>query len=107
MADAYKTLIQAAISNVAATLGSAVGVGKSWIVKHISVVNTSGSAVTFQLFKNGTVAASAWTQSAISVPANGMAEWDGTEALASGEYFAGVASTNGDLKFTASGDEVS
>ena len=65
------------------------------------------AAVTFQLFKNGTTGAYAITQAAMSVPANGLAEWDGTEALAAAEYIAGVASASTSLSCTISGDEVS
>jgi hypothetical protein len=106
VADAYKTLIQAVITASAATLGAAVPGGKSWIVKHIAVVNVTSGAITFQLFRNGTASTNAWTQAAISVPANGMAEWDGTEAMAAAETLAGVASLTNSLYLTASGDEI-
>jgi hypothetical protein len=106
MADAYKTLYQGQLPSTVATLAT-VGALKSWIVKHISIVNVTSGAVTFQLFKNGTTSDFAWTPAAISVPANGMAEWDGTEAMAAAEYFAGVASAATSLSCTISGDEVS
>ena len=106
MADNYKTLYQGQLPNSVATLAT-VGGSKWWIVKHISIVNTTAAAVTFQLFKNGTTAAFAWTQAAMSIPANGCAEWDGQEALAAAEYFAGVASAATALTCTISGDEVS
>lgn len=106
MADAYKTLYQGQLPSTVATLAT-VGGGKSWIVKHISVVNTTAGAVTFGLYKNGTTAAFAWSPGAISVPAGGMAEWDGTEAMAAAEYIAGVASAATSLTVTISGDEVS
>jgi len=106
MADAYKTLYQGQLPSTVATLAT-VGGGKSWIVKHISIVNVTSGAVTFQLFRNGTTTAFAWTPAAISVPANGMAEWDGTEAMAATETIAGVASAATSLTMTMSGDEVS
>lgn len=106
MADAYKTLYQGQLPSTVATLAT-VGGGKSWIVKHISIVNVTAGAVTFQLFKNGTTTPYAWTPAAISVPANGMAEWDGTEAMAATETIAGVASAATSLTMTMSGDEVS
>jgi len=106
MADSYKTLYQGQLPASVTTLATVAG-GKSWIVKHIAIVNTTAAAVTFQLFKNGNTAAFAWTPAAISVPANGMAEWDGTEAMAATEYLAGIASAGTSLSCTISGDEIS
>ena len=106
MADNYKTLYQGQLPSSVATLAT-VGGSKWWIVKHIVIVNVTSGAVTFQLFKNGTTTPFAWTPAAISVPANGMAEWDGSEAMAAAEYLAGVASAATSLTMTVSGDEVS
>jgi hypothetical protein len=106
MADAYKTLYQGQLP-ASVTVLATVGTGKSWIVKHITVVNTTAAALTFQLFRNGTTAAYAWTQQALSVPAYGMAEWDGTEAMADAETMAGIASAAASLTMTMTGDEVS
>jgi len=106
MADAYKTLYQDQLPNSVATLVT-VGGAKSWIVKHISIVNNGPGNATFQLFRNGTTAAFAWSPPLMSIVDSGMAEWDGTEALASGETFAGVASVASQLTITITGDEVS
>lgn len=106
MADAYKTIYQGQLPNTATVLVT-VGVAKSWIIKHMTFVNTTGGAVTFQLFKNGTTAAFAWNPSAVSIPANGMAEWDGTAALATGETIAAVASAATSISAIIEGDEVS
>jgi hypothetical protein len=106
MADSYKTLYQGQLPASVTTLAT-VGALKSWIVKHISIVNTTSGAVTFQLFKNGATAAFAWSPTAIPVPANGMCEWDGTEAFAAAEYIAGIASAATSLTMTMSGDEIS
>ncbi len=105
MADAYKTLYQGQLPNSVSTLAT-VGAAKSWIVKHISIVNTTSGVVTFALYKNGTTDAYRWTPT-ISVPALGSSEWDGTEAMAAAEYWAGVASAVTSLTCTISGDEVS
>ncbi len=106
MADAYKTLYQGQLPASVTTLAT-VGASKSWIVKHIKIVNTSGAPVTFQLFKNGTTAAFAWTPAGWSIPANGAAEWDGTMSMATTEYIAGVAGSAATLTMTMDGDEVS
>jgi len=106
MADAYKTLVQAAVPTTAAMIGSAVGAAKSWIAKHIIIINTGTvGALTVQLFKNGTTAAYAFS-GVMSVGPGGHAEWDGTEAFATGEYIAGVGSASG-MYLVMSGDEVS
>ena len=105
MSDVYKTLYQGQLTAALNTLAT-VPASKWWIVKHISIVNTTNGAITFQLFKNGTAAVNAWTPDAMSVPAKGMTEWDGTEALAAAEYFAGIASVAASLTITISGDEV-
>jgi hypothetical protein len=104
MADAYKTLYQGQLPNAAATLAT-VGGAKSWIVKHIGLANNTAGAVTWQLFRNGTAAANLWIGG--SIPANGYAEWDGQEALATAETFAGIAATANSVTITISGDEVS
>jgi hypothetical protein len=104
MADAYKTLIQAAIPTTAAMIGSTPGVGKTWIMMHFSIRNTSGGTITVELFRNGTTAAYSWL-GVISIGAGGHLEWDGTEALGASDYIAAVASNSG-LYFHASGDEV-
>jgi hypothetical protein len=105
MADAYKTLYQGQLPAAAATLAT-VGGAKSWIVKHIEIVNTTAGALTWQLFRNGTTAAFAitplWT-----VPASGKCEWDGTMALAAAETIAGVAQAATSVNCVICGDEVS
>lgn len=106
MADAYKPFYQGQLPSTVGTLAT-VGGGKSWIVKNISIVNTSASPVTFQLFKNGTTGAYAITPSGMTVPANGMVEWDGTRAFAASDYIAGVAGSATTLSMEMSGDEVS
>jgi hypothetical protein len=106
MADAYKTLYQGQLPNAAATLAT-VGGAKSWIVKHIDIVNTGGSELTFQLFRNGTTAAFAITPSGWTVLGGGKCEWDGTMALAAGETIAGVAGAASTVNVVICGDEVS
>lgn len=101
----YKTFYQAQLPVSVGTLVT-VSTNKNWVVKHISIVNVTSGAVTFQLFKNGSTSPYAWTPAAIVVPANGLAEWDGMEAMAMGEYWAGVASADSSLTCTISGDEI-
>jgi len=106
MADAYKVLYQGQLPNSATAIAT-VGGGKSWIVKHISIVNTTAAAVTFSLYRNGLTDATRWLPEAVSVPAKGFAEWDGCECLAAGETIGAIASAATSLTCTISGDEVS
>ena len=106
MADAYKTLYQGQLPNTVTTLAT-VGGGKSWIVKHIDIVNTTAGDLTFQLFRNGTTAAFAITPTGWTVPNSGKLEWDGTMAFATAETIAGVAQSASALNIIICGDEVS
>jgi hypothetical protein len=106
MADAYKTLYQGQLPSTVGTLVT-VGTGKAWIVKHMSFVNTTAGAITFQLFKNGSTGAYAITPAGMTIPANGMVEWDGTMAFAQAEYIAGVAGSATSVSVVIEGDEVS
>lgn len=104
MADAYKTLYQGQLP-ASVTVLATVGASKSWIAKHIAIRNVTAGAVSFQLFRNGTTAAFSWF--AAVIPAGGLAGWDGTEAFATGETIAGVASAATSLSMLMTGDEVS
>jgi len=103
--DAYKLLYQAQLGSSVATLAT-VGTGKGWIIKSIQVVNNDSSARTFALYRQGTAASNIITPPNISVPAGGMAEWDGTMALNDAETIRGGASVASQLTITISGDEV-
>jgi hypothetical protein len=106
MADAYKTLIQAAIPTASAMIGAAVPGAKSWIVGKKTVVNTNATGTLwFQLFKNGTSAAYA-ISGQILVPAGQGVENDELSSMAAAEYIAGVASGTG-FVLMVDGDEVS
>lgn len=102
--DDYKLLYQ---GQLAASVGTLITVasGKAHIIKHISIVNNDSSARTFQLFRQGTAAANAITP-IMTIPAGGIAEWDGTQAMAATETLRGVASVATMLTTTISGDEV-
>ncbi len=77
------------------------------IVKHMSVVNTGTVAATFELATGGTVAANVITPPTFNVNAGGMAEWDGTMAIGSGETLYGSASAATTLSIRIDGDQVS
>lgn len=109
MTDTYKTLYQGYLPTTAGALytvpngPTALGA----IVKHMTVVNVTGAAATFQLFRNGTAASNAITPSSMTVPANGLMEWDGTDAYLSADSIQGIASASNTLLITIDGDQVS
>lgn len=105
MADAYKTLYRGQLPSSVTTLYTAPS---AVIIKHISIVNNDASARTFALYRNGTTAAFIFSPStAVSIPAGGSIEWDGTMALESGGTIAGIASAATQLTMIMDGDEVS
>ena len=106
MADAYKTLYQGQLPASVAVIAT-VGVAKSWIIKHIDIVNTGGTELTFQLFRNGTTSPFAITPSGWTVLGGGKCEFDGSIALAAGETIAGVAGAATTVNVIIDGDEVS
>lgn len=103
--DDYKLLYQGQLGNTVSTLAT-VASGKAWIIKHISAVNNDSSARTFALYRQGTAASNIITPPAMAIPAGGMAEWDGTMALAATETLRGGASVATQVTLTVCGDEV-
>lgn len=103
--DAYKTLYQGQLASSVATLYT-VGGGLAHIIKNIKVVNNDSSARTFSLLVGGTAATNRIGPAAMSIPAGGMAEWDGTMCLAATETLRGFGSAATQLTITVSGDEV-
>ena len=106
MADTYKLLYQGQLPSSVATLAT-VGTGKMWIIKHITVVNNDSAARTFALYRQGTAATNIITPPAMTIPAGGMAEWDGTMSLNDAETIRGVGSVATMLSVCIDGDEVS
>ena len=106
MTDTYQELYRGQLPTGTTTLYTAT-TASGTIIKHISVVNTSASGVQFQLFRDGTSAANAITPPFWQVPFYGQMEWDGTMALGSGNYLAGIAGTVSALTLTMDGDVVS
>jgi len=105
MADAYKTLYQGQVPGTATTLAT-VGALKSWIIKHWTAANPTAGALTLKLWKNGTTDPFL-LYPPITIPAGGVAEWDGTMAMATTEFIAGLASAATSITLTIDGDEVS
>ncbi len=103
--DTYKTFYSGQPATTGTTLYTAPAGGA--IMKHISVVNTDTVDRTIQFFRNGTDAAHQWTPVMVVKANSGMCEFDGTEALGSGDTLYAVTSVNTKLTTTVSGDELS
>ena len=76
------------------------------IIRHIRIVNTTGSAITASLFVGATGGSAAGTEffgSAISVPANSATDWFGLLLLDSADFLTSTASGAG-LTFEGEGD---
>lgn len=105
MADAYKTLYRGQLASSVATIYTVPGATAA-IIKHISVVNNDSTDRTFALYRNGTAAANLFTPPAVTVPAGGSWEWDGTMSLEAAGTIAGVGSVASQLTCIIDGDEV-
>jgi hypothetical protein len=77
----------------------------TFIVRHIRIANTSGTAATATL-SIGADAAGTRLLSAKSIPANDVYDWTGFLVLAAGETLRGQAGTTNVLAVTVSGIEV-
>lgn len=108
MSDVCKLLYQGQLPAAVATLATVPSSPViSWIVKHWIVVNNDTVARTFALYRQGTAATNIITPPAVSVPAGGCVEWDGTMSMGTGETLRGVGSVATMLTLTVDGDEVS
>ena len=105
MADAFKKLYQGALPASAGVLAT-VGAGKTWLVKAIALVNTSGTDRTAALWDGGVADGNAILPPAVIV-AGGMAYFDGMITLAAGATLQGQAGAATSITITVYGDEVS
>lgn len=107
MANAFKVLAQGQLGAAVATLAT-VGAAKTWVIKHITIVNNDTVARTFGLYVGGTAAANAITPPAVSIPNGGSWEWCPCDiTLETGQTIAGGASVATQLTYTIFGDEIS
>lgn len=77
------------------------------LIKHIRIVNKTGSAATASLWLGATGANAAGTEvivQATSIPANSYLDWYGQLRIASTEYLVGGAGTATALTFEAEGE---
>jgi hypothetical protein len=103
MSDSFKLLFQGAISDSQTVLYTVTST--STIIRHMFIVNTTGSTVSLAMWRNGL------TDSYIIVPNlvlnNGeSAEWEGVMSLLLGESIAATSSINNGLTITIDGDEI-
>jgi hypothetical protein len=104
MTDTYKTLYQGQVP-ASGTILYIVGAGKSTIIKHWTAVNLLPAGCSIRMWKNGVTDPYA-IMPTITIPMSGYAEWDGTMAMAAGEWIAAQAGTINAITVTLDGDEV-
>lgn len=107
MADVFKTLGQAELAQAAATttLYTVPG-GKSAIVKHISVVNSTAGRVTFRLWRGGIADVNLITPPGAGMPKGAFWVWKGTMSMEAGDTLIGQSDTASAVTVTVDGDEV-
>ncbi len=103
--DTYKSFYVGQPASTGTTLYTAPAGGA--IAKHLISVNTDTSDRTIQFYRNGTDAAHQWGAAMVVKANGGFIEWDGTEALGSGDTIYAVASVSSKLTTVLSGDELS
>ena len=93
-----------------ASAGTAVGytaTASYLILRHIRIVNKTGSAATFSLWLGATGANAAGTEvvgTGLSVPANSAFDWYGLMRLDAADFMVGGAGTATALTFEAEGE---
>lgn len=100
------------IANILNPPGTTGGVGAGSpgtyiIIKHLTVVNKSGSAATFSFYLGATGGSAAGTEqigTAKSVPANDNYQWGGLLRLDVADFFTGLASAVASLTVTGEGE---
>lgn len=103
MSDSFKLLFQGTISNAQDTLYTVPST--STIIRHMFIVNTTGSAVTLTMWRNGLVNSNKIVPNLILN--NGeYAEWEGVMSLLLGESIVATSSVSGGLTITIDGDEI-
>lgn len=106
MTDTYKKLGQAELAQAAGTttLYTVPGATEA-IVKHITVVNSTGGAVTVKLWHDGSADVNLILPET-TLDANGHGQWDGTMTMEAGDTLVGQSDTASAVTVTVYGDEV-
>ena len=104
MADAFKKLAQVVLGTTPSTLYTVPGATEA-IVKHIRMVNTSGSDTTVKLWHDGSADGNVILP-AVTVKAGGWAEFDGALLMEAADTLQGEAGAVTSITVTAYGDEV-
>lgn len=107
---ALTTTLTTNILNPAAAGSGAVGYTATAtyiLLRHIRIVNKTGSAATFSLWLGATGANTAGTEvigNGLSVPANSAFDWSGLLRLDAADFLVGGAGTATALTFQAEGE---
>ncbi len=88
-----------------ATVGSAVGAGKTWVVKQLAICNTDGSDRIVYLAVGTAATAANRLFSALPIAAGDTIIWDTALVMEAAEQFYGYADTGSVVTVTAVGWE--
>jgi hypothetical protein len=106
MTDAYKKLAQVELAQDPATTTIYTVPGATQtIVKHMTVVNSTGGPVTFKLWRDGVADVNLITVEVI-LKSGAFGEWDGTIFMEAGDTLVGQSDTASAVTITVDGDEV-
>lgn len=106
---ALTTTLTTNILNPAAASGGVNGgsSGQYIVLRHIRIVNKTGSAATFSLWRGATGANAAGTEvvgQGLSVPANGAFDWYGIMRFDTADFLVGGAGTGTALSIQGEGE---
>ena len=104
MAETYKKLIQELVDDSNDTLLT-VAANTTVIIKSMKAVNTTGTAAALKLFHDGTAAVNLILP-AVSIAANGWAEFEGTIIMEAADTLVGISGTDEAINLTVYGLEL-
>jgi hypothetical protein len=107
MTNTYKKLAQVELAaDPATTTIYTVPGGTEAIVKHMTVVNSTGGRVTFRLWRDGVADVNLITPPGAGLPKGAFWEWTGTMFMEAGATLVGQSDTATAVTVTVDGDEV-
>ena len=105
MTDSYKLLGQGVLAiNAFTTIYTVPGATQA-IIKNVRLINTGVVDGIVQIFRNGTGDAKAASPKLLIPAYHGSAEWDGTDAFATGDTVSASANV-ATMTYELSGDEI-
>jgi len=104
MAETYKKLVQTLVDSSNETFYT-VASNTTTIIRSMRAVNTTGTAATLKLFHDGE-ATSNMILPAVTIEANGWAEFDGVIVMEAADTLIGISGTQNVINLTVYGLEL-